>query len=247
MTPPRFYIPPEYINPPVVHFPRDRFAQIVNVLRLKPGDQVHVFGINGMEYQVRLSRVQQREIQGEIVAVLHPQTEPAIALQLWVCASRREKMEWIIQKCTEIGVTSFRFLVSERSLVQKVPDLLSKSERWQQIAMEAAEQSGRVNIPQILPAMQLQHALAQPADAEVLKLIAWELDRQHSIQQLIQDKTDRKQSILLIGPEGGLSDTEVKLALQHDFHAVTLGKRIYRLETAAMLGCVLILDALHAL
>lgn len=247
MTPPRFYIPPEYITPPRVTFPRDRYAQIVNVLRLKMGNVVYVFGINGMEYQVRISSLQQPEIQGEIVAVLQPQTEPAIHLQLWVCASRREKMEWIIQKCTEIGTASFRFLVSERSLVQKVPDLLSKTERWQQIAMEAAEQSGRVAIPEVLPALQLKQALLQPANPEQLKLIAWELDRQHSIQQLVQEKPDRKQAILLIGPEGGLSDVEVQLAIQHGFHTVTLGNRIYRLETAAMVGCVLLLDAFHSL
>jgi 16S rRNA (uracil1498-N3)-methyltransferase len=247
MTPPRFYIPPEYIQTPVVTFPPDRCSQINNVLRLKTGDLVHVFDISGAEYQVRLTVVQRNDVQGEIITVLHPQTEPALALELWVCASRREKIEWIIQKCTEIGVSSFRFLVSERSLVQKVEDIQQKKDRWQQIAMEAAEQSGRIHVPEILPPFHIQQALSLSTRADTLKCIAWELDRQHTIDQLLQQIILPQKVILVIGPEGGLSDAEVQFALDNDFHAITLGNRIFRLETAAMVGCVLILNAFHTL
>ncbi len=247
MTPSRFYIPPECIQSPVVSFPPDRCSQITNVLRLKAGERVHVFDISGAEYQVRLTVVHRNDVQGEIETVLHPQTEPAIALELWVCASRREKVEWIIQKCTEIGAASFRFLVSERSLIQKVDDIQQKKERWQQIAMEAAEQSGRVHVPEILPGLHIQQALSLPTGADTLKCIAWELDRQHTIDQLLQQVTHPQKVLLVIGPEGGLSDAEVQQALENEFHAVTLGNRIFRLETAAMVGCVLMLNAFHTL
>jgi 16S rRNA (uracil1498-N3)-methyltransferase len=164
-----------------------------------------------------------------------------------VCASRREKIEWIIQKCTEIGAASFRLLVSERSLVQKIEDIQQKQDRWQQIAMEAAEQSGRVHVPEILLPLHIQQALSLPSGADTLKCIAWELDRQHTIDQLLQQIIPPQKVILVIGPEGGLSDTEVQFALDNGFHAITLGNRIFRLETAAIVGCVLMLNAFHTL
>ncbi len=247
MTPPRFYLPPGSIQAPVVHFPADRYPQMANVLRLKAGDVVHVFDISGAEYQVRIEVIQRKEIRGVIEEIIHPQTEPAIALELWVCATRREKIEWIIQKCTEIGVARFRMLVSERSLVQNLDDVQQKTVRWQQIAMEAAEQSGRTQVPLILPALTFQSAVAGQYDQSILKCIAWELDREHTIEQVINKHKSPQSVILLIGPEGGLSDAEVKLALEYGFHAITLGQRIFRLETAAIVGSVLMLKAYNAL
>ncbi len=247
MTAPRFFLPPECFSPPVVIFPPDRCAQITNVLRLKPGDNVNVIGPDGAEYQVLLTAVNRKEVQGRIENTSYPRTEPGIHLELWVCTSRREKVEWIIQKCTEIGASSFRFLISERSLVQNLADIESKTVRWQQIAMEAAEQSGRVKVPELLPPLSLKQAVALPDDHDTLKCIAWELDEEHTIQELAGQIGKPSRIILLTGPEGGLSESEVHLAVQHGFQQITLGKRIYRLETAAMVGCVLLLDAFKCL
>ncbi len=247
MTPPRFSLPADCITPPEVNFPSDRWTQVSNVLRLKKGDVVNVFGPDGAEHQVFLTTVSRAAVQGKIEKTIFPDTEPGISLELWVCASRREKVEWIIQKCTEIGATSFRFLVSERSLVQKLADIESKTERWQQIAMEAAEQSGRVSVPKILPALHLKQSVVLPAEEYTLKCIAWELDQTHSIQEVAQVNKKVRNVILLVGPEGGFSEAEVQLVTQHGFQQVTLGKRIYRLETAAMVGCVLLLDAFRSL
>jgi len=158
-----------------------------------------------------------------------------------------EKAEWIIQKCTEIGASGLRFLVSERSLVQNLADIESKIVRWQQIAMEAAEQSGRVKVPELLPPLPLKQAVALPDDSHTLKCIAWELDQKHTILELTRANPDATRIILLTGPEGGFSDAEVQLAVRHGFQQITLGKRIYRLETAAMVGCVLLLDAFQSL
>ena len=247
MTPPRFFLPPESITPPAIAFPPDRCSQIANVLRLKAGDAVHVIGPGGVEYHVRLTSVNRKEVLGMIESSAFPGSEPVVHLELWVCTSRREKVEWIIQKCTEIGASGFRFLVSERSLVQSLADIESKIPRWQQIAMEAAEQSGRVKIPELLPPLSLKQAVALPDDHDTLKCIAWELDEEHTIQELAGQIGKPSRIILLTGPEGGLSESEVHLAVQHGFQQITLGKRIFRLETAAMVGCVLLLDAFKSL
>ncbi|MEL7643903.1 MAG: 16S rRNA (uracil(1498)-N(3))-methyltransferase [bacterium] len=247
MTPPRFFLPPESIIPPVVAFLPERCAQIANVLRLKAGDAVHVIGQGGEEYHVLLTSVNRKEVLGRIESSVFPGTEPVVHLELWVCTSRREKVEWIIQKCTEIGASSFRFLVSERSLVQSLADIESKIPRWQQIAMEAAEQSGRVKIPELLPPLALKQAVALPDDQDTLKCIAWELDQEHTIRELAGQIGKPSRIILLTGPEGGFSESEVQLAVQYGFQQITLGKRIYRLETAAMVGCVLLLDAFKSL
>lgn len=247
MTPPRFSLPSECITPPAVNFPPGRCAQVSNVLRLKTGDVVNVFGQDAAEHQVVLTSVSRTSVQGQIENTFYPDTEPQINLELWVCASRREKVEWIIQKCTEIGASSFRFLVSGRSLVQNLADIETKTARWQQIAMEAAEQSGRVKVPSILPPLHYKQAVMLPFETDVMKCIAWELDQEHTALQATHAKDAFCKAILLVGPEGGFSEDEVQLAVKQGFQPITLGKRVYRLETAAMVGCVLLLEAFNSL
>ena len=247
MTPPRFSLPSECITPPAVNFPPDRCAQVSNVLRLKTGAVVNVFGQDGAEHQVVLTSVSRNAVQGRIENTFYPDTEPRINLELWVCSSRREKVEWVIQKCTEIGASSFRFLVSGRSLVQNLADIETKTARWQQIAMEAAEQSGRVKVPAILPPLHYRQAVMLPFAADVIRCIAWERDQNHTVQDILPAKEIVSKAILLVGPEGGFNEDEVQLAEKHGFQPVTLGKRVYRLETAAMVGCVLLLEAFNSL
>src|SRR5690606_6186243 len=111
--------------------------------------------------------------------------EPRTRLMMLLCLTQREKFEWILQKCTEIGAASFLPVISQRSLVQRNTDTLAKYERWQMILKEAAEQSRRGMIPRLLPPAQLNEAVANTREEYPLRLIPWEDEQQTGIKAVL--------------------------------------------------------------
>jgi 16S rRNA (uracil1498-N3)-methyltransferase len=159
----------------------------------------------------------------------------------------REKFEWVLQKCTEIGISRFVPVVTQRSLVQAMDLKPSKLERWQKIISEAAEQSRRGRIPELSEPMKLAKALAQHG-AEVA-MIPWEGMEVASatavtIRSTLAGKTPQTIA-LFIGPEGGFAPEEIELAQRHNVQPITLGKRILRAETAAIVAPALIILGLE--
>lgn len=239
MTIPRFFLPADSFKHDQVFFPPELSRQIRQVLRLNVGDTVQVLDNSGAEYSAELTLATNREAIARITATQYPQVEAFLQLEVWVCASRREKMEWILQKCTEIGVSGFRFLISERSLIRNVADVQSKQERWQQIITEAAEQSGRVSLPIMHDAQTLPQAVAQKLAPETLRLLAWEEEQEQKLAQVLPAGTQK--AVVMIGPEGGFTTAEARLAFQNGFRPFTMGKRLLRVETAALVAAALIL------
>jgi 16S rRNA (uracil1498-N3)-methyltransferase len=150
----------------------------------------------------------------------------------------------MLQKCTEIGAAGFLPVISQRSLVQGKTDTLAKYERWQMILKEAAEQSGRGMIPQLLPPANLKEAVMSTRDEYALRLIPWEDEKQTGIKAILGEGKPARVAVL-IGPEGGFSAEEVQTATQAGFLRVTLGKRILRMETAAVVSAALIFHELE--
>jgi 16S rRNA (uracil1498-N3)-methyltransferase len=179
---------------------------------------------------------------GEAVAKRPSPNEPAIQLTLYQALMKRDKFEWVLQKGTEIGVTHFVPLVTQRSLVQDIDIKESKQLRWQKILTEAAEQSGRGCIPTLHPPQTLAEALAaHPAQRG---LIAWEEAEGLTIRGALAGGERPSQISLFIGPEGGFAAEEVAAAQVAGIQAITLGKRILRAETAALVASALILHEL---
>jgi len=170
--------------------------------------------------------------------------EPRVRLLMLLCLTQREKFEWMLQKCTEIGAAGFLPVISQRSLVQGKTDTLAKYERWQMILKEAAEQSGRGMIPQLLPPANLKEAVMSMRDEYPLRLIPWEDEKQNGIKAALCQVKPVKVA-LLIGPEGGFSAEEVQMATEAGFIRVTLGRRILRMETAALVSAALIFQELE--
>jgi len=236
----RFFLPPtSFVNDEVV-FPEAISRQIANVLRLKPDVQVTVLDGKGMEYSVQLLEVTPKQTSGKVLSVQPNTTEPHTRVRLLLCLTQREKFEWMLQKCTELGASSFVPVISSRSLVQSVEEAQSKYERWQKILCEAAEQSHRGLIPTLEPILKFAKMLAEPPVADVCRLIPWEDEKGTTLRQALTAHQGYNVE-LLIGPEGGFSVDEVKLASEAGFTAVTLGARILRMETAAMAATALVL------
>lgn len=235
----RFYVPPERISCNQVLFSASQAKQITNVLRLHIGDTVYVFDNSGKEYSAKLLAVEGREVVGEITEVTHPNTEPRLRLTLVQGLLKGDKIELILQKCTEIGVSAFVIVTTTRS-VPRIPDdrLASRIERWRAIVREAAEQSGRVRVPEITGIVPFEEALSLTGGK---KIIAWEEKKDKNISSELLQVTSAESLTCFIGPEGGFSEQEVQAAEYSGTKPVSLGARILRAETAAIVASALLI------
>lgn len=238
-----FFLEPESIQDGVVTFPEAISRQIKSVLRLNlKTDAVIVLDNTGWEYLVQLAGNKGQNVIGEITGQQPGRPEAASGLRLCYSLTRREKMETILQKATEIGVTSVQPYISSRSLVQDSRQNSARQERLTAIIREAAEQSMRAKLPVLQPVLTYEEMLAAAKGCGV-KLIAWEgtaIVRQVCPDMLTVGENEKPEIVLLIGPEGGFSSDEVALAEKFGFDQISLGTNILRMETACIAGCAII-------
>jgi len=238
----RFFITPEGIHEDRVHLSGAIARQIAQVLRLKPAEPCVVLDNAGSECTIILDDVNP-ELGSARIVEKRMAEEPAVRLLMLLCLTQRGKFEWMLQKCTEVGVAGFLPLICQRSLIQDEAELRYKYTRWEGILREAGEQSGRGGIPVLLPASRLETAVQAVGQEYPLRLIPWEREKQANLKSLLKGRNNQSAAVL-IGPEGGLTEEEVGTAKAAGFQPVTLGKRILRLATAAVISAALILHEL---
>lgn len=238
----RFFLPSHAFEHEIVLFPDETARQIRRVLRLRTGDFVTCLDNKGSEYLVELSGVNAQVMTGLIREKWDITGEPSVQLHMLLCLSQREKFEWMLQKCTEVGTTEFTPVLSSRSLVQDARSLENKYPRWKRIIQEAAEQSGRGKIPQLNETCKFEAGLTQSANLSSIRLLAWEGEKSSRLTDALNGKTPEPVVSILIGPEGGLSDEEAVLAVNLGWKPVSLGRRILRMETAAVVAAALTID-----
>lgn len=239
---PRFFVDPGSITDSSVTFSEGISHQISQVLRLDLNqDEVIVLDGRGAAYVARLSGKSGRTVTAEIIEKMEGNTEVSVVLTLCFSLTKREKVEWILQKCTEIGVSKFQPYVSERSVSRLDSLEENRRLRWQTIIREAAEQSECSRLPDLLEVVSFDVILGEHS-REAQALIAYE--GANATNTLRQISLKRTSTILLIGPEGGFSDDEAEKAIRSGFQPFSLGKRILRMETACMVASALVLDRL---
>lgn len=242
----RFFVDPTQINQTAVSFTPAQSHQIQRVLRMRVGDVVELLDGQGFSFVVRLTAVSGDAVTGEIESQRVASGEPTVALTLFQAMLKRDKFEWVLQKGTEVGVTHFVPLITERSLVQTRQLKQSKQSRWETILTEAAEQSGRGRIPTLHDPLSLDSLLA--GDLPTLTLIAWVGEETAVLRdQIAHLKTAVRTAGLLIGPEGGWSEAEVARCRERGIRPFSMGARILRTETAAIVGSALLLHELESL
>lgn len=244
----RFFLPPECIKGDKVIFPDKVSHQIKHVLRLSPGRRVMVLDNAGKEYEVELALVSREAVNGIVKTRRSVQAEITVQIVLYLCLTQREKFEWMLQKCTEIGAAGFVPVISNRCLVRDINEVEKKYSRWERIIREAAEQSGRNNLPMLYPVTSLDRALPDSGREGTLSLILWESEQELSLRKalrssghIVEGKRSIKSIDILVGPEGGFAEEEVNAARFAGFLPVSIGKRILRMETAAIVSTALIL------
>lgn len=220
--------------------------QLRTVLRARAGDHIVLLDGSGYEYVTVLGPLEAGQMAGQVVEKRRAAGEPAVHLTLFQCALKADKMEWVLQKGVELGVSRFVPVISERTIVRPASALLGKYERWRAIVREAAEQSGRGCLPEISAPALYSEAVAQ---GDGMRLLPWEqaAGAPSVVGWLTQWDSGAERPLrasVLIGPEGGLSAAEAQTAAAAGWEWVTLGPRILRAETAALAAVALTLAAL---
>ena len=241
----RFFVPVDCFVGEKVTFQGEMAHQIKHVLRLRVGQVVVVLDNRGSAYDVTLETVEGPVVAGRITARRAAGGEPRAWLHLYLGLAQREKFEWMLQKCTEVGACAFTPLITSRSLAQGREEAAKKYPRWESILREAAEQAGRGRIPELRPPLAFKEAVQETGKLNQLSLLAWEAEHTITLKQALQglcaDPGAHPHLACFIGPEGGFAEDEVSLARTGGLVAVTLGERILRMETAAVVATTLVL------
>lgn len=233
--------------------PQEIAHQARDVLRLTPGDTLHLLDGAGGEYPAEISESDRKRVAVRLGERLAGRADPAVRVVLCAGMLKAAKFEWVLQKGTELGVAAFMPLLTERAVGAADEASDAKRRRWGRIVAEALEQCGGTRLPELAEPRPLLHALtARPRDG--IALIPWEEAGGAPLADVLRERIATlggpaavSEVRLFIGPEGGFSAREVALAERNGAHPVTLGPRILRAETAALVAATLALEALGAL
>lgn len=239
----RFFIRPEEIMDSRVPLSAEDAAHACRVLRLRCGEEVLAMDGEGMEYPAVIESIAQKEAVLRLGEGRRVASEPECRVTLYQCLPKTGKMEVIVQKCVELGISKIVPVTSARCVVKlDQKDAKKKVERYQRVAYEAAKQSGRGIIPEIAMPIRLCDI---PAGEHALMLVPYEEERAKSLKSALREHSDVKDIGMLIGPEGGLEQAEVDSLVRQGGVSVTLGNRILRTETAGMAALAMLLYELE--
>ena len=245
---PRFHCPTPLTSGQLLDLPASA-ARHVQVLRLQPGDSITLFNgdhqSGGGEFDASITRMGRSDVQVQVGTHHAVEREAACTVHLVLGMPANERMDWLVEKATELGVTSIQPLMSERSVLRLSGERAAKKvAHWQSIAIAACEQSGRNQVPTVHPVMTLTEWLRKASSSAALNAAS----PAHHVRLLLslqaqacplKDIADERSPThttftFFSGPEGGLSPTEEAAALSAGFTPTTLGPRVLRAETAPL-------------
>ena len=204
----------------------------MQVLRLQPGDEVDLFTGLGGVHRVRIASMGRQRIEVDVLDHRHEEREAAVSVQLAVCMPANDRMDWLVEKATELGVQRITPLMSSRSVLRlDGPRAERRMAHWLGIAAHACAQCGRNRLPQVDAPTDLSSWLSAPARPAWLGLLSLS-DQAQAVTQ--RPWRDAQHLCWLIGPEGGFTPDEEALALAAGATPMSLGPRVLRAETAAI-------------
>ncbi|MGH8679648.1 MAG: 16S rRNA (uracil(1498)-N(3))-methyltransferase [Burkholderiales bacterium] len=238
-----------YVNLPLatgatLTLPQDAARHLLQVLRFKAGEKFVLFNGTGGEYEAQLHTVTRRKTTAHVVLLRDVERESPLSITLAQCVAKGERMDYTLQKAVELGVAAIQPLLSARSVVRLADARWEKKlEHWRGVIIAACEQSGRTRLPTIAAVTSLAEWLAVSSEA-VLKL-ALSPDAAVSLTALAPlpnplPQGQRGHVVVLVGPEGGLSQDELACAQRAGFTGLRLGPRVLRTETAGVAALAVI-------
>ena len=223
-------------TPHSLQFSKDQVHQLKKVMRVRAGEQFEVVDDASQLAIVEVTELEPFEVK--VVELLEQKVELPVSVTIAVGLSKGDKLDWIVQKATELGVSEIIPISLTRNVVKWTGDKSAKKiERLQKIAEEASEQSHRLKVPRVTSVMTLKELATYTSDFEQ-KLIAYEESAKvgESLQLVksLQSLQENERIIFVFGPEGGIEEQEVELLEQSGYLPCSLGPRILRAETAPL-------------
>ena len=232
----RCYVPATLHAGDTLSLPDSTSSHIGRVLRARVGESLTLFDGRGGEYGAQILTIDRRSVRVRIGEHRGVERESPLRVTLLQALARAERMDFVIQKATELGVAAIIVVPAERSVVRlDAQGLRKRCEHWRAVAISACEQCGRNRIPTIESVRDLATACARVPSDDCRVLLAPEAA--HTLLALIAPSTGVS---LLIGPEGGFDPEELTLAMQHGFQSARLGPRVLRAETAPLAALAVI-------
>ena len=233
----RFFASRPLIEGSCIRLTGDDVKHITRVLRLAKGDRISICDGEGTDYLCSIEETAKDFVLANILEEIPNENESKIKITLYQGLPKGDKMDYIVQKCVELGVCEIVPVVMKRTVV-KVRDGSSKNQRWQRIAEEAAKQSARGIVPVVSECISYKDMLSRLGES--LAILAYENEKKTSLKEVLS-KAECDKINIIIGPEGGFEEDEVIKAQEKGAKVVTLGNRILRCETApvAMVSAVM--------
>ncbi|HGT4328839.1 TPA: 16S rRNA (uracil(1498)-N(3))-methyltransferase [Neisseria meningitidis] len=226
---PRFHLPENLSVGQTVNLP-DNIVRHLNVLRIRPNENITLFDGKGKAHAARLTILEKRRAEAEILREETADTESPLNITLIQSISSGDRMDFTLQKSVELGITAIQPVISERCIVRLDGERAAKRlARWQEIVISACEQSGRNTVPPVLPIIGYREALDKMPSESTKLIMSINLAR-----KLGDIRQPSGAIVFMVGPEGGWTEQEEQQAFEAGFQAVTLGKRILRTETAPL-------------
>ncbi|MDP8261174.1 MAG: 16S rRNA (uracil(1498)-N(3))-methyltransferase [Candidatus Kappaea frigidicola] len=231
----RFFSPPETVKQDIIELGSREAHHISKVMRLKVDDEITVFD-GSKEYSGVIQEITSKKMVIKVQSSRTYSLKDVLNITLAIGLPKYKKMDLVIQKATELGVKKIIPLVTQRSIVDFNEKIVTKKiKRWQQIAIAACKQSGRIDIPEITKPLKLKDAINESRNYDV-SFTGWVGGKAESLKHYLDSAKVSKDSriICFIGPEGGFSKNEIDIVCENEIATVSFGQRVLRCETAAM-------------
>ena len=235
----RFFLPADWMARSTVVITGKLAHQMRNVLRLGAGDHITALDNSGWEYDIELQKVDSGKVEGRVINKSLSVAEPGTKITLYQALLKGSNFEFVLQKCTEIGVAGFVPVICERCVAGE-PDS-KRLGRWRSIITEAAEQSRRGKLPFLHSPVGFIEACKA---ASGIALLPWEGEKVRGIGDFLRSHTKPENDTvfsIFVGPEGGFTPHEVEFAQSCGIVPVSLGHRILRAETAGLVAAAIAL------
>lgn len=233
-----FYVLPQDVKDKTLLLTGEEAFHISSVLRYHKGQIIPVVDGLGNKFEVEIINISKRKVEGNIVSLIAGENELKVWLTLACGISRGTKMDWVIEKGTELGVKTFIPMLTENTLMKwESRKAQAKIQRWQKIARAAMKQSLRSFLPEIEMTLDFEKVIEKNRDYD-LTLMATFSPRSILVENALQNRPQK--ILLLVGPEEGFTEKEEKLALENKIIFVSLGKRRLRTETAGIVLTALV-------
>jgi len=234
-----FYVDPKNIQNNLFVMDKQQLHYIVTVRRFTVNDEINLFDGLGNIFKGKITEISNNQLKG-IILNKTVFTKPSIEVYLYCAIAKGERIEWLIEKAAEIGITKFIPLITKRSVITSFSQ--NKYERYNKISLSASCQCGRADIMKIEQPVLFEKALKTNIDKNSLSILAWESEDTKTIDDIYANNKNIKKINIFIGPEGGFEPAEIEIAKANNLLTVTLGKNILRIETAALTASVLVLN-----